>query len=254
MRTLLLICLTFALAGSLRAAEEATAPTQVVSLRVLSMDGMVTDLAVSSPEGRTRVVARPSAFSNAIRALAQNGFVTFFDRNRPAALLAAKDAEPEPPAAHFAVIPGVDRYLVILAATGTGAQRQFSAYAIPDPAGALPTRHARVVNFTHNPLAVRLGTSAAVVAASQSSVLPCPPGTDGHTSLQLARPNEQGDWELINSTRIAIPGNRRLLLLIAPEVPPALSADGIDIAASGVFSVRVVYDSEASAGSVSLDR
>lgn len=250
MRLYCLFVFCLSCGAAIASAQSAPEPLPRVSLRVLSAEGMVTDLAVSSPTGaRTRVVARPTAFGAPFVARVTGGEVLFFRHGTVPARATEQGAPapPEPVLARFPVQPEVDRYLVIVAAGGAPEARVFSVFAIPDGGESLPLRHARVLNFTGAPLAVRLGAGAAVVGAAQSVVLDAAPEADGHAALQLAI-SEQGDdnrWRLVRSMRVAVPGNRRLLALITPARPGPQVGGGPQVMESGVLDVRIIQDAAA---------
>ncbi len=156
-------------------------PPRPVSMRVLSFEGIVTDLAVRTPDGLTRILARANAFSPEITALSSGGGVDFY-RDAPSSENSSKGGTgnaQRAPVARIAVQPGVNRYLVIVVARGSSDDRVYSAYSIPDADGALPVGSARVVNFTDAPLAVQLGNNSAIVRTAESSVLACPSDSGG---------------------------------------------------------------------------
>ena len=219
-------------------------PSRKISLRVLAFEGYLTDLAVRSPEGRTRVVARSSAFSPEIIAQSTGGEVDFF-RYSPSSEKIAPSAAGETaasPVARIAVQPDINRYLVILDGRGEADERVYSAYAIPDAAGSLPVGSARVINFTNAPLAVQLGERSAIVLPAESSVLACPPEGDGHVNLQLACPGDEQKWKLVNRTRVAMPKDRRLLLLVTPSHRQSSPGGGVVMAEAGSLNLNILYD------------
>lgn len=216
-------------------------PVERVSVRVLAMEGFVTDLAVRSPQGRSRVVARASAFGKGIDALVTDGKVAFFRHGATPAGASPVLAE-EAPVADFAIQPGIDRYLVIVAASGTGERRRFQVYAVADSETAFSTRQARVINFSGRPLAVRLGDESLVIGESRSSVMACVPGTDGHVALQLAIPMAGEQWHLVASTRVSVAPGRRMLMLVTPSRSQvSVGADFVD-AEGGILDLKFIYD------------
>lgn len=237
-------CGFFATAVSAQPAPLAV-PLDHVTLRILSFDDLITDLAVLTPQGRKRLVARPIALSSEIDAPVTDGGVNFYRSippTTPPSTSAGKPAAPEPPAARFAIQPGVSRYLVIVGASGRGATRVYRAYATPDAKDSLQPGYARVINFTDTPLAVQLGEGSVVVGASQASVLRCASGESVQVGLKIARAAGSDEWKLMTSTLVDVPANRRLLLLIAPPEPPPSDSGGAVIAAQGPFELKVLFD------------
>lgn len=228
-------------------AAEAAAP-QRVTLRVIAMDGMITDLAVRSATGRSAFVARATVFTPDVDALALDGAVNFYRKAATPAPVAAPVAGasgapvPDPVAASFQIEPGVVRYLVVLLAAGPVNQRSYRVYAVPDPEGALPAGSARVVNFTSSALAVQLGAATSVVAVSSSAVLPCKPGEDTQVALRVAVASGANEWQLVSSTRLAVPAERRVLMFVTPNAATQ-QVEGAPITISGgPISIKTVLD------------
>ncbi|MFA6962255.1 MAG: hypothetical protein WC205_15990 [Opitutaceae bacterium] len=227
-------------------AAEAAAP-QRVTLRVIAMDGMITDLAVRSATGRAALVARATAFTPDIDALALDGSVNFYRKisaptPAPSPAVGGGAPVPDPLAASFQIEPGVVRYLVVVLAAGPVNQRSYRVYAVPDPEGALPAGSARIVNFTSSAMAVQLGTATSVVGVSGSAVLPCKPGEDTQVALRVAVSSGTDQWQLVSSTRLAVPAERRVLMFITPNAATQ-QVEGAPITISGgPISIKTVFD------------
>lgn len=218
-----------------------------VTLRMLSFDGIITDLSVSTPQGPKHLVAMPTGIGGEINALVSEGGVEFFRFVPPSPAGAAPaPAAPEQPVTRFAIQPGVTRYLVIVGAAGQGAGRTYQTYATPDEPGSLPQGWARVINFTETPLAVQLGQGTRIIEASRTAVMQCPSSTV-QMDLKLARPSDSDGWDLMTSTSIEVPDGRRLVLLIAPQRPRQSTAAGVIQAAPSAFALKILFDTPAPA-------
>ncbi|MFA6959633.1 MAG: hypothetical protein WC205_02660 [Opitutaceae bacterium] len=254
MRTLhpLLLIVGCALLAEVLCAQSA-APAQPdhVTVRLVSFDGIISDLSLPTLQGRKRFVAMPTSLGREMDARVVDGGVNLFRFHPPATTpppstlnTPATPAVPEQPVARFPIQPGVTRYLVIVGASQQGAERTYQVYATPDEPGSLPPGYARVINFTETALAVRLGEGTQVVGASQSTVMQCS-STAVQMELKLARPSGSDGWDLMTSTSVAIPDGRRLLLLIAPQRPRQQVTGGVVIAASAAFNLKILFDSPA---------
>lgn len=225
-------------------AQQAAQPVrQPVVIRVLGLNGMVTDLYVPAAEGRTRIVARATSLSRDIDAVATNGQLAFYEAAVPdaSALPGAGVAEPAAAGA-FAVRPDKSRYIVVLAGKRTdGAPRD--VFAIADAPGDLPAGNALAMNFTSVPVAVQLDDDTAVIAPGESAMLKCSAADMSSVGLKLARSVDGGEWELITSTRTSVPAGRRLFLLItAPSQAQEEVTDGQPVASPDALQVKIISD------------
>ncbi|MBC2604409.1 hypothetical protein H5P30_21725 [Puniceicoccus vermicola] len=215
-----------------------------VTLRVVSVNGIVTDLAVRSPgNDRTRIIARSSSIGQPIEALAINGSVDFYRFPRVAPTNSPGSAEREEPVvARIDVRNGGDEFLVLISAVGRGEQRKFGIFATSFADRSLGPGQTLALNFTEWPLAVRMGEDISRIGPGQSQVLFWPPSSDGHLNVQIARSIDEAQWELVTSTRISIPSERRLFILLMPGAQAESDASEPVIAVGAPIEFRVIYD------------
>ncbi|GHB91165.1 hypothetical protein [Cerasicoccus arenae] len=210
-----------------------------VTLRVISINSFVTDISVKAPSNdKTRIVARSSSLSAPIDALVVNGYVDFY------AYPDTKTAEglPMPPVARFQAQPNVTEYLVLISATKLDGQRNFVVFAAPFSDQTFSSGQTIALNFTEWNLALRMGEDMGVINSGESQKLYWPTSSDEHLNIQIARSVDEEKWELVMSTRINIPSDRRLLVFILPGIPPAETSSGPVVATGAPIELRVIYD------------
>lgn len=231
----------FLFTATANAAEPPQPVPENVTVRFVGLQGMVTGFEVPSPTGPARIVARPRGFGPEVTALVRDGFVNLYAKSSSTPTSAPANGEVTP-AGRFAVAPGVARYLAILVTPGPGGPGTCAVYAIPDPEGAHPSAHARVLNFTNDELAVRLAENTATIIPGASAVLASPGGADDHASFQFARQDGEGGWRLESSTRLAVRSGGRMFVIVTPSPQLESGRDSAMFAVGGAFAVRTLFD------------
>lgn len=240
-----LMFLLNALAPALVAAEQSTPVSVPVTLRVISIRGFTTDMAVRAPGNkRTRIVAKSSSLSKPINALAVNGTVDFFAYPPKVSNSAQRpdNEQPDPVIASFKTQPEVTEYLVLVSSITTNEETHYSIFTVPYSDATLPAGHTIAFNFTEWPLALRLGQDIATLSPRDSQVFFWPPGSDNHLDVQIGRSLDKDQWELVTSTRVNIPPQRRLFLLLTPGSIAETSSSGPVVATGSPIEMRVIYD------------
>lgn len=208
-----------------------------VEVRFMALRGLETRFALAGPAGRERIVARGRGFGEPMTARVREGRVDLFP-HAAAAVPPAPGAAPQPPAGSFAVMPGVVRYLAIIAASGPEA---CAVHVIPDMEGAHPQGHVRIMNFTGEELAVRFDRASSIIAPGGSAVVAAAGEADGHAAFQYARRGGEDGWRLEGSTRLNVGGGSRLFVMLTPTATEREDPSG-QLAAAGAFQVRPVFD------------
>lgn len=208
-----------------------------VEVRFMALRGLETRFALAGPGGRERIVARARGFGAPMPARVREGRVDLYPHAAPTVPPAPGAVSP-PPAGSFAVMPGVVRYLAIIAATGPEA---CAVHVIPDMEGAHPPGHVRIVNFTGEELAVRFARATSIVSPGDSAVIAAVGEEDGHAAFQYARRGGDDGWRLEGSTRLNLGGGSRLFVILTPTIAENEDPTG-QLVAAAAFQVRPVFD------------
>jgi hypothetical protein len=231
-----------------RAEASAPALSRVV-IRVITLAGFIDELSVPSGRGVLEFSATPTGFSPDIETVAKLGLVSFY--KTPVKADNAPTLGPVGPTGptvvgQFKIDPTVNRYLVLIARSGTGINTSYSINAVPDAHGTFPNEHVRVMNFSSTQVALQMGEQRVTISSGADSVLPYPAGDTDHISWSLAKADPTG-WKLMSRTEMTFPPERRVFIIISPgAILAGDAAAGISYSAGSELETKLIYDRDTS--------
>lgn len=210
------------------------------SVRLMSWQGDLTDLLIA--DGGRLVPARAGEFVLGRRLDLQQAIATL----RVLSPRVIEGVTTNVPVAEVALPEGATSALVVLAPAAEGSALPLQGMAIDQSFEAHPLDTLRIVNFSNQTLAVRVGEESALIKPREESRFAFPAAGRPHLPVEVAVQTAEG-WKMVQRSLQPMPPGRRVLGVVR-EGRPDLT---IEDAALRIKPVDAIFMIDRSAPPVS---